>query len=415
VNLLVRAYGAVGMLGRPVLRAMLRRRLGRGKELPGRVAERFGASPLPRPAGRLIWLHAASVGEMMSVLPVVAVLVKHCGVLLTTGTVTSARLAVDNLPAGALHQFAPLDVPAWVEAFLAHWRPDCAVFVESEVWPWTLLRLDALGVPRLLVNARLSARSAARWGRLPRLVKRVLGGFRYIHAQSSGDAARLEALGLRDVLTWGNLKFAVPALAVDQAELTALRESMPDPVFLAASTHPGEEAIVIAAHRLLSARFADLITIIVPRHPARGGEIAALAAGLLVARRSRQEMPAAGGIYLADTLGELGLFYRLAPFALLGNSLCGEGGGHNMIEPARCGIGVLSGRLTANFTEPVAMLKAVGALVEVDDAASLAAAAGAWLNDPAAARRAGDAGAKLFDGCADLPGRIADLILASSL
>jgi 3-deoxy-D-manno-octulosonic-acid transferase len=392
---------------------MLAKRVSRGKEIPQRLNERLGIASRARPAGKLVWFHAASVGETLSVLPVIEALAGQARVLLTTGTVTSATLAAERLPDHALHQFTPLDVPSWVRKFLAHWRPDCAVFIESELWPATLRLLDTAGIPRLLINASLSARSAARWRLAPGFVGELLGGFRFIHAQSAPDAENLSRLGAKNILQWGNLKFAAPLLPVNEAALAAMRAAVPGPVWLAASTHPGEEEIVIGAHRQLAASFPDLITIIAPRHPSRGGEIATLAGDVPVARRSLGQMPAPGGLYIADTLGELGLFYRLAPFAFVGGSLVPIGG-HNITEPARLGIAVLTGPHTSEIAEQVRKLQSVGAIVEVSDAPSLSNAVRAWLRDPAAARAAGARAGQAFDGLEDLPARLAALIMESS-
>jgi len=408
-------YGLAGRVAAPGLKRLyLPRRLAAGKEEPRRLAERFGAATLPRPPGRLVWIHAASVGETLSVLPVVAALADSAEVLLTTGTVTSARLAADRLPARARHQFIPLDVPGWVQNFLDHWRPDVAVFVESELWPGILTAVDSRGIPRLLINARMSATSAKRWKRTGKIAHRLLGGFRYIHAQSANDAASLAALGMTDVKEWGNLKFFGPVLPADAAALAAVLALAPAPLWLAASTHVGEEEIVIAAHGLLLERFAALITIIAPRHPERGAGIAALAGRYPVALRSRGEAPRSGGLYVADTLGELGLFYRAAPFAFVGNSLAGFGG-HNVIEPARLGRAVIAGPHLENFTEGAARLRAAGALREITDAASLAAAVGDWLDDPAAASAAGAAAQAAFADSAELPARLSALILDCAL
>jgi len=400
-------YAAAGRLASPGLRLMLARRVAVAKEIPGRLAERFGVTTLPRPAGRLVWVHAASMGETMSVLPVIAALAAQCEILLTTGTVTSATLAAERLPPGARHQFVPLDVPGWVDAFLAHWRPDCAVFVESEIWPGLLKGLDSRGIPRLLINGRMSARSAARWRFLRRVAGVLVLGFRWIHVQSAADAANFRSLGAGGILEWGNLKFAAPALPVDEAALAAMRVAIPGPVWLAASTHPGEEDIVMAAHERLKVDFPDLVTIIVPRHPERG-------AAFSLPRRGMGQAPLAGEVFIADTLGELGLFYRLCPFAFVGGSLV-EHGGQNIMEPARLGRAVITGPFMANFLEPARLLKECGGLLEVVDAASLAAAARAWLKNPETAAAAGAKGAACFGGLDKLPGKLAALILETAL
>jgi 3-deoxy-D-manno-octulosonic-acid transferase len=407
-------YGLAGRLAAPALRRMLARRVLAGKDVPARLNERYGIAGLPRPAGRLVWFHAASVGETLSILPVIAALAGEAEVLLTTGTVTSARLAAERLPEFARHQFVPLDVSGWVAQFLDHWRPDCAVFVESELWPNMLMQADARGIPRLLLNARLSARSAKRWARVPGFAWRMLGPFRYVHAQSAADAEHLASLGISDVRVWGNLKYFGPLLPADPAMLAALRRDLAGPHWLAASTHEGEETLVVSVHRRLLEAFPDLVTIIVPRHPERGAAVAALAVDVPVTRLSAGQAPVPGGVFVADTLGQLGLFYRACPFAFVGNSLLGFGG-HNVVEPARLGRAVIVGPHVENFAEPVARLRAAGGLKEVADAGELAAAVQAWLRDPAAAAKAGDAARGAFLDADKLPERLAGLILASAL
>ncbi len=410
MKFLAAAYGMFGNAAAGFLRRMLAQRVLRGKEILARLPEREGISRLPRPAGKLLWFHAASVGETLSVLPVIAAIAGRAHVLLTTGTVTSAALAAERLPAYALHQFTPLDVPAWVNRFLNNWRPDAAVFVESELWPTTLQLLDAAKTPRVLLNASMSARSARNWRLAGGFIRPLLQGFKAVHVQSAQDALNLAGLGAQNLLEWGNLKFAAPMLPVDEAALADMRRQIPAPNWLAASTHPGEEEIIIAAHRLLLPAWPRLITVIVPRHPARGDAIAALATGLPVGLRSQNAPPVQGGIYIADTLGELGLFYRLAPFALVGGSLV-KIGGHNLTEAARLGIPVLCGPHTREIAEPVARLRQFEALVEVSNAETLAAAVQTWLADPARAAKAGAQARQAFDGLDDLPARLADLIL----
>jgi 3-deoxy-D-manno-octulosonic-acid transferase len=390
---------------------MVVRRAGRGKEILHRTGERFGVAGVPRPEGRLVWIHAASVGETMSVLPVIQALAQKCQVLLTTGTVTSAELAAARLPANAVHQFVPLDMPCWVQRFLGHWRPAVAVFVESEIWPCMLDECDSRGIPRLLINARMSAGSTANWRRAQKFARQLLGPFRHIHAQSAGDAKNLRSLGLTDIIEWGNLKFFAPELPVDSAALSAFCAAVPGPSWLAASTHPGEEALILAAHEILLGQMPGLVTVIVPRHPARGAEIAGISVS---PRRSLGETPVPGKIYVADTLGELGLFFRAAPFAFVGNSLVGFGG-HNIIEPALLGRAVIAGPHLENFVEAAGLLRDAGALVEVNDATSLAAAVQSWLQNPQAAAAAGEAARDIFGTAENLPDRLAALILESAL
>lgn len=401
-------YAGATSLAAPLLRLMLRRRAGRGKEMPERLAEREGMASLARPAGKLVWLHAASVGETMSALPLIRQLAAKGPLLLTTGTVTSARLAAERLPEGAVHQFVPLDVPAWVAQFLDHWRPDAAVFLESEIWPNLLAACDARGIRRFLINGRLSSASTRNWRRAPGASRRLLGGFDAIHAQSAGDAMNFRSLGAERVLEWGNLKFFAAPLPYDEAALASLRAAIPGPVWLAASTHPGEEELICMAHRALLPEFPALITVLAPRHPERGAEVAAICGG--APRRALGQPPSPGMIYVADTLGELGLFFRLAPFAFMGNSLAGFGG-HNIVEPALLARPVICGPHLENFEEAAVRLRAARALLEVKDETSLIQAVRSWMADPAAADEAGARAAGIFADTERLPERLAGLIL----
>ncbi len=406
--MILRLYTGATSLAAPALRRMLRRRALRGKEIPERLAEREGIASLSRPVGHLVWVHAASVGETMSALPLISLLAAKGPVLLTTGTVTSARLAAARLPEGAWHQFVPLDVPGWVARFLDHWRPDAAVFLESEIWPNLLAACDERRIPRFLINGRLSAASTRNWRRAPGAAGRLLGGFAAIHAQSAGDAAHFRALGAARVLEWGNLKFFAVPLPYDEAALAALRAAIPGPLWLAASTHQGEEELVFAAHQALLVAFPGLVTLLAPRHPERGAEVAALCGG--APRRSLGQPPVPGKVYVADTLGELGLFFRLAPFAFIGNSLAGFGG-HNIVEPALLARPVICGPHLENFLEAAARLRGAGALLEVPDETGLAEAVQGWLADPDAAHAAGARAAAVFADTERLPERLAGLIL----
>ncbi|MBU6448698.1 MAG: 3-deoxy-D-manno-octulosonic acid transferase [Rhodospirillales bacterium] len=406
--MILKIYAKATSLAKPALRYMLRRRAVKGKEIAHRLAEREGIASRPRPAGRLAWVHAASVGETISALPLIDLLAAAGPVLLTTGTVTSAKLAAERLPQNALHQFVPLDVPGWAERFLEHWRPDAAVFLESEIWPNLLAACDARGIRRFLVNGRLSAASTRNWQRAPGAAKTLLGGFAAIHAQSTGDAVNFRALGAVRVLEWGNLKFHAAPLPCDDAALAALVAVIPGPLWLAASTHPGEEELVYAAHQALFMEFPGLVTILVPRHPERGAEVAAICGD--APRRALCQSPQPGQVYVADTLGELGLFFRLAPFAFIGNSLVGFGG-HNIVEPALLARPVICGPHLENFEEAAARLRAANAQLDVTDKAGLIAAARHWLGDTQAAKAAGLRAAEAFADTERLPERLSRLIL----
>jgi 3-deoxy-D-manno-octulosonic-acid transferase len=341
-------------LTRALSPAILRQRARLGKEDVARLSERKGVASRPRPQGILIWIHGASVGESLAIVPLVAALLKNPDrhVLVTTGTVTSAQLMAERLPSRALHQYVPMDSVRYVRRFLGHWRPDLALFVESELWPNLILETHRLGAPLALVNARFSAKSFQGWARAPRLAQRVLSCFDACLAQDNDIAGRLTALGARDVRISGSLKADAPPMPVDESALAAFRAAVGGrPIFLAASTHPGEEILTMQAARTLFGKHPDVLTVIVPRHPQRGPEIEALALarGFSVARRAVGALPSGDTqIYIADTLGELGLFYRAAPFAFLGNSMV-QGGGHNPLEPARLERAVITGPYTANF------------------------------------------------------------------
>ena len=350
------AYRIATDLGAQLLRRHLASRVISGKEEAARLGERFGIAGLARPSGRLGWLHGASVGEMQSLLPLIAALARRepdLHFLVTTGTVTSARLLAQRQPARVLHQYLPLDRRAWVGRFLDHWRPDFALWVESEFWPNLLHGAAARGVPMALVNGRLSQRSLARWRWGGSLIGPLVVGFAVVLAQDETQAKRLAALGAKAPQALGNLKFAASPLPADEGALAALRQQTSSrDVWLAASTHPGEEAIIAAAHRTLAARRPRLLTIIAPRHAERGEAIAAelRAMGFVLGRRSQNEViDEATQIYLVDTLGELGLFYRLAPVVFVAGTYRWQG--HNPIEPALLARAVVSGPRVANFQD----------------------------------------------------------------
>ncbi len=382
---MIRLYRALTALLQPVMPVWLHYRRSKGKEDEKRLNERLGHASLPRPTGTLIWIHAASVGEASSVLPLLQTLRNAYpanAVLLTTGTVTSARLMETRLPEGVLHQFSPLDTPGAVQRFMAHWRPQMGLFVESELWPNLILCAHTYGCRLVLVNARMSERSYAVWRRLAGFARTLLQCFTACLAQSEGDAERLRLLGTPNVSVMGNLKYDAAPLPSAPQTLAALQTIIDNrPVWLAASTHPGEEAIIAAAHRAIKPQIPGLLTIIVPRHPARGAAIAAELRDLQVARRTMGDsIKATTDIYLADTLGELGLFYRVCPLAFIGGSLVPHGG-QNPLEAARLGCAILLGPHMRNFAEMDAAMVHAGIARHVTEA-NLAAQLGALLRAP---------------------------------
>jgi 3-deoxy-D-manno-octulosonic-acid transferase len=403
-------YSALTRPLAPLAVAYLAQRRERGKEDPARFRERLGISRVTRPEGPLIWVHAASVGEATAVLGLIEYLLEtrpDLEILVTTGTVTSARLLETRLPARARHQFVPADLPSWTARFLDHWRPDLALWVESELWPNLVFAAHARNIPMVLVNARLSARSYGRWRHWPGLIGPILRAFDLCLAQDQAQAERFRSLGARQVAAVGDLKAAAPVLPFDCSELLHLRGMIGSrPMWLAASTHAGEEKVAARVHREVAAHYPGLLTIIAPRHPARGGAIGAMLAeqGLRIARRAR------GGpvtrdtqVYLADTMGELGLFYRLAGIAFIGGSLAAKGG-HNPFEAARLGCAVLHGPDMSNCAAMAAALAAADAAETVTGAAALAHSVSALLADQrlraeraAAAARVAAAGLGILD------------------
>jgi len=376
----------------PLAPSLLDWRARDGKEDPVRLPERLGVAGRARPQGRLVWLHGASVGETLALLPLVERLIRGgFEVLVTSGTVTSAKLLVERLPAGAIHQYVPLDVPDFVASFLDHWRPDIALFAESELWPNTIFALKARRVPFVLVNARMSAQSAARWRRWPFAAKRLLAAVDLVLAQNEENAARFIGLGAPQVEVAGNLKYDSPPPPAEAGALAELRGAVgARPVFVAVSTHDGEEGLLLDAHVEAAKTIPALLTLIVPRHPQRGEVVASLAAarGLAVSLRSRGESPA--DIHIVDAIGAVGLALRVATLAYMGKSLV-PGGGQNPIEPAKLGLPILFGPHVENFTDVYDALTAARGAARVEDAAQLTRAVTALLGDPARLRRMGRA------------------------
>lgn len=383
----LRLYRAASWASAPIASLLLRLRLRAGKEDPARLRERTGRAGRARPEGRLLWIHGASVGESLSVLPLVDRLRAQSPalkILVTTGTVTSAKLMAERLPAGAVHQFVPVDHPRFVRGFLDHWRPDAALFVESEFWPNLLVetrrRVSFLG----LVNGRVSPQSFEEWKGKPQSIRFLLSQFDLVIAQDRQNAERLAALGGRAVSSFGNLKNAagpLPGDSLEEARILAKLDRRP--FWLAASTHPGEEEAIFAAHKALQAEMPGAALFLAPRHPDRGADVAALAAaaGLVARRRSKKEpIDPDTDVYVADTLGELGLFYRLSNVAFVGGSLV-EKGGHNPLEPARLSSAILHGPHVFNFVETYAGMRAAGGAGLVRNDRELAAAVKRLLAD----------------------------------
>ncbi len=384
---MLRGYTLVTRLLQPLAPLLLKYRKHHSKEEAGRTDERLGIPSVPRPEGPLAWFHAASVGETNAILHLIDRLMKDrpdLQVLLTTGTVTSARLARARLPGRAIHQYVTLDTPDFMKRFYDHWRPGIAILTESEIWPNMIREARKRDIPLVQVNGRISPRSFRRWRKRTGIARPLFSSFNLVLAQNNRYAGHFERLGSRNVIATGNLKMDAPPLPVDMHALGRLKEAIaPRPVFLAASTHRGEEEIVAEVHRALKKDIPGLLTIIAPRHPDRGDAICDLLKthGLNCARRTNLDAPSGKhDIYIADTIGELGLFYALAPVAFVGGSLVPHGG-QNPVEAIMHETAVITGPNVHNFEEAYAALLAADACVEVRNAEELAARARILLQD----------------------------------
>jgi len=361
----------------PLLKLHVYLRLRKGKEDSVRYLERYGISTIKRPSGPLIWFHAASIGESLSILSLAEHLNERdptLNFLITTSTVSSAKLVAQRLPKKSFHQFATRDAKRWIQRFLTYWRPSLAIWIESELWPNLALETFAQKIPLILLNARLSDRSYQRWQWLKGFIKPLLNCFSVCVSPSSEQASRLKLLGAPNVITIGNLKFAAKPLSYQRSDLKALQTKIKQrPIWLAASTHPSEEILIAEAHSLIRKTYPELLTIILPRHPERGDEIVeTLNKKFKIARRSIGELPSnVTEIYLCDTLGETGLFYRLADIVFVGGSLVPIGG-HNLIEPALLHSAILHGPYTHKSRELVTLFQAHQASIEIQDVSQLA-------------------------------------------
>jgi 3-deoxy-D-manno-octulosonic-acid transferase len=382
------AYRLGGVVAYPLTGAYLAIRAAKGREDTSRRLERFGHASANRPHGPLIWFHAASVGETSAIIPLMREIRRRdIHVLLTTGTITSAKVVAERLGDEVIHQYVPLDLKPSIGRFLDYWQPDCAIMVESEIWPATMQELGRRRVPQILVNARMSDRSFARWSRYPSLSEALFGSLALVLAQSDLDAERYRDLGALQVSQSGNLKADTDAPPHDAAVLDRYaRQIGARKTWIAACTFEGEEHAAAVAHKTIKAPNGQL-TIIVPRHPQRCDAIEAMLIeqGLVVARRSRDDVISPDvDVFLGDTIGEMGLYFRLTEIAFMGKSLLEEQGGQNPLEPAMLGCAILSGAHVQNFRDSYQLLARRGGARMVRDTDMLARGVHYLLtNDPA--------------------------------
>ena len=374
-------YRTATRLAAPLLSGLLARRTRKGKEDPERRHERLGRPDRARPDGLLVWMHGASVGESLVVASVAEALLARrpqLNILVTSGTVTSARLLAARLPERAFHQYIPVDTPAAARRFITHWKPDLAVFAESELWPNLIVETARQETPMALINARMNDKSIRSWRRRPDTARWLLGRFSWIGAADTRTRDGLEDLTGVPVSLAGNLKLEARPPAPDAVELDRIRTALGNrPVWLAGSTHEGEEAIVLDAHLKLLAGNPAALLILAPRHPERAAAVARLIAdrGLTTVRRSEQRLPDARcQVWLADTLGEMMLWYALAPASLIAGSLVPGIGGHNPVEASRAGTAVITGPHAASFDDLFDAYRRHKAAIEAADAECLAEA-----------------------------------------
>ncbi len=353
---LIRAYSGLTRALGPILPLWIKRRALKGKEDPARQSERFGQATIARPCGQLFWMHGASVGETTMLLPLIRKLLgayPAAHILITSGTVTSATLMAERLPTRALHQYVPLDTPKAVDAFLEHWKPDAAFWAESEIWPNLITRTKARGIPMALINARMSDKSIQGWFKRRKSARALFGCFDEILAANEDTANGLSWLLGRNIECSGNLKDAAPPLPVNAAEQVQLRNHiLGRPVWCAASTHKGEEEIILKAHSEIQKKYPETLLILALRHPERRGEVIPLLSGTdYVLRSESRPITAATSVFLFDTIGDMGLAYSLSDITFVCGSLIEGLMGHNPLEPARFKNAILTGGFIASFAE----------------------------------------------------------------
>lgn len=405
-------YRALSHVAGPATDLLLARRVKQQKEDPDRLGERRGHASIERPEGRLIWLHAASVGEITTALPLVRRLqARGDNVLITTVTWTAAKWAAGHLPEGAIHQFVPIDLPSSVERFLTFWQPSLALFMEQEIWPNLLACCHAQGIPTLLVNARMSPRSFKRWTMAKDAARHLLSHFDLVLGQSMADSERLAKLGATRVLNVGNIKLDTPILHADPQQVIDLAHGLSGrAVWTAASTHQGEDELVLDAHAIARQGISQsLALILAPRHPKRVDEVEALCTlrGFSTVRRSSGQWPDANtDIFLIDTIGELGLAFRVGQLAFLGGSFQPKIGGHNPIEPAKLSRLVLHGPYGHNFSEVFRTLDEAGGGIAVADAAALGAALCHYLTQAEERDKRAELGRTAIEGLSGVIDRV---------
>ena len=374
----IKIYNALITILYPlVIKRYINKRKENGKEDVKRFNERIGRPQKTRPEGRLVWLHGASVGESVSMLPLIQKILDYAPdihVMVTTGTVTSADVMSKRLPERAFHQFIPIDNPIFTTRFVKYWHPNVALWFESEFWPAMLSSIKRKNIPLILINGRISNKSFKRWQQFDFISKELLSCFTLCLGQSEEDAYRLHVLGAANTMCLGNLKYAGLPLPIDENKKKEFKKMVKDrPLWLASSTHNDEEIRIAKVHKRLKEKFPNLLTIIAPRHPQRGNEIKEQISKLelkSVLRSQNEKLSLQDDIYIADTIGEMGIWYDIAKIVFIGGSLIPHGG-QNFIEPSRMHDAVIVGPHMHNFTDAMNRAKKADAIIQVTDTLEL--------------------------------------------
>ena len=363
------------------------KRLKNGKEDPSRHNERQGIAQMSCPNGKLAWFHGASVGESLSMLPLISKLLEEypeLHIMVTTGTVTSADLMAKRLPERAFHQYIPIDNPTFVERFLDHWHPDIALWFESEFWPAMLSNIKKRQIPLILVNGRISNKTFKKWKLFKPVIKEILSCFNLCLGQSDEDTRRLKVLGAENTDCLGNLKYAGFNPPVDTNKKEDIMSQIGKRTTWGVMSTHNDEELQIGKHLLEAKKqIPDLLTIIAPRHPQRGPEIQQQLEniGLKTALRTEGEkITPETDVYIANTIGEIGIWYDISPIIFIGGSLIPHGG-QNFIEPCRFHDAVLVGPHMHNFTDAMNRAQKADAVIQVKDAKELVTKVISLLND----------------------------------
>jgi len=416
---LIRAYTGLTKVLAPALPLWLKHRAKVGKEDPIRQSERFGQASITRPAGQLFWMHGASVGEVTMILPLIdKVLAEYpnAHVLVTSGTTTSAELMAKRLPASAFHQYIPLDTPKAVTAFLEHWKPDIAIWSESEIWPNLLLQTKARNIPMALINARMSEKSLNSWFKRRKSGLRLFGCFDVILAGDNPTANGLSKILGQKVESIGNLKNAASALSVNLNELAELKKSIGErPVWIAASVHQAESYSVLLAHEEVLKSFPEALLVYAMRHPTEKAvnNLKINSPNQIFVQRSNGGIPTKQtSVFLFDTLGEMGLSYSLSDVAFVAGSLRSDLMGHNPLEPARLNIPTVTGPYISSFEDTYAPFLESNAMIQIAESDQLGKTITAMLTSPKTRQEMISRASKIVNAQSDVLNRTIDAIKA---